>query len=1043
MATNFDPYYQWLGIAPDEQPANYYRLLGVRLFESEPSVIQNAADSRMIHLRTFQNGPHSRQSQQLLSEIAIASQCLLVPAQKLAYDQQLRLQLNPPQMQPQVQQVLRPIPVQLQLPQQLPPPIPVQPAAAVATNSEPLPSLGFSTARSSHRSAKKNPVVEIVKVVLGGAAGLALGGMILWFGFGADPSGLFAKLMPPKNESPNSSAKSVVPGTTSAGASLPGGANPSGVNAGSPPVAQPVGNGGTSAGNSSPGPAGSAQPGATQSASNQPGSTPPGNPPPSSADLGVDLANLTAAEVNCRDGIPAVMVLGGLGTKNAIFHHPQTNLPSSKTFDIQGKYTRVIGGAGLNLTAAGKFDGEIRMKIYGDDRIRWISQPIKNIHDFQKFEVDITNVKSLRLVVEATKDLDDAHALWFVPKLFQDPAGSNRQLPPSFFKPDSSPGMVAANVPPRNFGLAAPKQGVPVSKIDPLRPVYLSELQYIDFDAYEMRPLRVSIRGKRSPHGIFLHPNTDLGSRIVYQLERKFRMLTGAVSQNDSATDLAFTPLTMRVVGDGQVLWASRPIRSVSDVQAFQVDITGVNQLQLEVVCPGNNGKSHAVWFGVLANPELRIDNPELATLFPEFAPTSSSTPLLADLLQGGPVQKIARPDDAAITAAQKTMEEVLGDLLTQATTPELKTQLADKLFELGSEPGQAPADQFVVLRAAVTSSFTVDQFLRAIVRLESTFEGSFLAEKIAGLHACKTQAVPQTITSLAEYVMKSVAEAEQSDQFDRAFELGEIGQAIGKKLGDRRLSEAFANRAKHTEVLQAAYKVCQPLFETLKTDPTNAEAAMKCGQYLALVREDWQTALPLLAQGTENPALAAVAIQELEFQASENSSEVVTLVKLGDGWWNLSETSPPLSKDGYRKRSAYWYAKAKESGLRGLDLEKVNKRLSEKPSDWLASWRPFSPEALVIKQVAAKYHLFVTNFSTKQRRQLPDLEFTTDYRILDISGNEVGTWAAEEQRLLCTFRDTGDGTAELQFVPRSKSWIGRHSRSSDRTVWGWELLPD
>ena len=29
----FDPYHQWLGIAPSDQPPNHYRLLGLQLFE--------------------------------------------------------------------------------------------------------------------------------------------------------------------------------------------------------------------------------------------------------------------------------------------------------------------------------------------------------------------------------------------------------------------------------------------------------------------------------------------------------------------------------------------------------------------------------------------------------------------------------------------------------------------------------------------------------------------------------------------------------------------------------------------------------------------------------------------------------------------------------------------------------------------------------------------------------------------------------------------------------------------------------------------------
>ena len=42
---SFDPYYQWLGIPPEEQPANHYRLLGIKWFEDNIDVIAAADDS--------------------------------------------------------------------------------------------------------------------------------------------------------------------------------------------------------------------------------------------------------------------------------------------------------------------------------------------------------------------------------------------------------------------------------------------------------------------------------------------------------------------------------------------------------------------------------------------------------------------------------------------------------------------------------------------------------------------------------------------------------------------------------------------------------------------------------------------------------------------------------------------------------------------------------------------------------------------------------------------------------------------------------------
>ena len=90
MAAEFDPYYEWLGIPPAEQPPNHYRLLGVTLFESDPDVIAHAAEQRIVHVRAFQIGKHSDESQQILREISTARVCLLNADKKAEYDAQLR-----------------------------------------------------------------------------------------------------------------------------------------------------------------------------------------------------------------------------------------------------------------------------------------------------------------------------------------------------------------------------------------------------------------------------------------------------------------------------------------------------------------------------------------------------------------------------------------------------------------------------------------------------------------------------------------------------------------------------------------------------------------------------------------------------------------------------------------------------------------------------------------------------------------------------------------------------------------------------------------
>ncbi|MCO6454062.1 MAG: hypothetical protein J5I93_02000 [Pirellulaceae bacterium] len=92
MSAEFDPYRKWLGIPPQEQPPNHYRLLGIPVFEDDPDVIENAANRQMAHVRTFQAGRHGPISQRILNELSAARVWLLNPEKKQEYDAWLRQQ---------------------------------------------------------------------------------------------------------------------------------------------------------------------------------------------------------------------------------------------------------------------------------------------------------------------------------------------------------------------------------------------------------------------------------------------------------------------------------------------------------------------------------------------------------------------------------------------------------------------------------------------------------------------------------------------------------------------------------------------------------------------------------------------------------------------------------------------------------------------------------------------------------------------------------------------------------------------------------------
>jgi hypothetical protein len=71
-------------------------LLGITEFESDPDVIDSAANQRMAYLHDLSAGEHIADSQRLLNEVAAARHLLLDNEKRAAYDRQLKAALAPP-----------------------------------------------------------------------------------------------------------------------------------------------------------------------------------------------------------------------------------------------------------------------------------------------------------------------------------------------------------------------------------------------------------------------------------------------------------------------------------------------------------------------------------------------------------------------------------------------------------------------------------------------------------------------------------------------------------------------------------------------------------------------------------------------------------------------------------------------------------------------------------------------------------------------------------------------------------------------------------
>lgn len=88
MPAAFDPYYEWLGISPAQQPVSHYRLLGIEDFEANPAVIERAWRRQAAFLESCRTPERANEVQRVLDHLHQAARTLLDPTAKAAYDGQ-------------------------------------------------------------------------------------------------------------------------------------------------------------------------------------------------------------------------------------------------------------------------------------------------------------------------------------------------------------------------------------------------------------------------------------------------------------------------------------------------------------------------------------------------------------------------------------------------------------------------------------------------------------------------------------------------------------------------------------------------------------------------------------------------------------------------------------------------------------------------------------------------------------------------------------------------------------------------------------------
>ena len=105
----------------------------------------------------------------------------------------------------------------------------------------------------------------------------------------------------------------------------------------------------------------------------------------------------------------------------------------------------------------------------------------------------------------------------------------------------------------------------------------------------------IEVNGFKYPNSLGLHPLSSDEATVRYKLNSPYKTFVAGVGINDSQQEFKDTVIFL-VIGDGEVLWKSPPVKSRHVVIPCEVNVKGVKTLELKCRCPDSFYSAHAVW---------------------------------------------------------------------------------------------------------------------------------------------------------------------------------------------------------------------------------------------------------------------------------------------------------------------------------------------------------------------------------------------------------------------------------------------------------------
>lgn len=289
--------------------------------------------------------------------------------------------------------------------------------------------------------------------------------------------------------------------------------------------------------------------------------------------------------------------------------------------------------------------------------------------------------------------------------------------------------------------------------------------------------------------------------------------------------------------------------------------------------------------------------------------------------------EKLPIPTEEQKASAEQVVREAFGKETTDATSPQAKVSLANKMIKTAIASKDNPSGQYVLFRSAANMAIAAKDLplaWQAVEQAAEVFDFKLPATKLSLLQKLVSETSDSRIrASYLTYFDRLMTESFQNEAFETAQNATSGGVDLASKGKDAAAIGKWKAKQSELTNLLNEFQGLKEARARAASDPFDRASHQLVGKFHCFAKNDWSGGLAYLKDGTDRE-LTELASLELVPQADEKSR-----LLLADSWWAYADRQPELTKNNIIRRAKHHYEAVLPS-LTGLDAVRVSKRLDQ-----------------------------------------------------------------------------------------------------------------